>query len=133
MTPEEFFWARFMDGPIPDHAPDLGPCRVWPSSLNPVTGYGQVWDWRKKRSTTVHQLAYELTHGPTPDGLQIDHLCRVRPCGRVDHLEAVPAAVNIQRGVEARGVQFVRACACGAPISRRNRQCRECYLAGGPR
>lgn len=128
MMPEARFWAKFEEGPTPEARPDLGPCLLWTKALNPQTGYGQVWDWRAKKVTVAHRVAFELTNGPIPTGLQVDHLCRVRRCGRPTHLEAVTGAVNIQRGHQSRGTAAVHACACGATISTRNRQCRTCYL-----
>lgn len=127
---EARFWGRFEEGPPPDHRPDLGPCLLWTGSRNPRNHYGQVYDWELGRTSTIHRVAYRLVHGPIPEGLQVDHLCHVRLCGRPHHLEAVTGAVNIQRGHEARGVSAVIRCRCGATISRRNRECRACYLAG---
>lgn len=130
MTREEAFWARFEEGEVPDHRPDLGPCWIWTGATNKVSRYGQVYDWRTKTSGYAHRLAFELAGGEIPEGHQVDHLCRVRPCGRPSHLEAVTGAVNIQRGHEARGVEDPALCACGAVISKRNVRCRDCYLAG---
>lgn len=45
-----------------------------------------------------HRYFYEKFKGPIPDGLEIDHLCRVRNCVNPDHLEAVTRAINVQRG-----------------------------------
>ena len=42
-------------------------------------------------------MAYEHYKGPIPDGLQIDHLCRVRRCCNPEHLEAVTPAENTDR------------------------------------
>ena len=36
--------------------------------------------------------------GPIPDGLYLDHLCRVRDCVAPDHLEAVTNRENTVRG-----------------------------------
>jgi hypothetical protein len=44
-------------------------------------------------------LAYEYANGPIPEGLQIDHLCRVKCCINPDHLEAVTPSVNVLRGL----------------------------------
>ncbi len=37
--------------------------------------------------------------GPIPEGLELDHLCRVRHCVNPDHLEAVTHRENIRRGL----------------------------------
>ena len=31
----------------------------------------------------THRAAYEEIVGPIPDGLELDHLCRVRACFRI--------------------------------------------------
>jgi hypothetical protein len=36
--------------------------------------------------------------GKIPEGLQIDHLCRVRECANPAHLEAVTCRENLLRG-----------------------------------
>jgi hypothetical protein len=38
-----------------------------------------------------------LIFGPIPDGLQLDHLCRVRCCVNPNHLEPVTAKENTLR------------------------------------
>jgi len=47
---------------------------------------------------------YEYFKGPVPDGLELDHLCRVRSCCNPDHLEPVTHKENIRRGFLRRGV-----------------------------
>jgi len=46
---------------------------------------------------SVHRISFELAKGPIPEGLVIDHLCRVRHCVNPDHLEAVTQQENVQR------------------------------------
>lgn len=48
---------------------------------------------------TTHRAVWESINGPLPPELDLDHLCRVRPCCNVDHLEPVTRRVNILRGV----------------------------------
>ena len=45
---------------------------------------------------------YEFANGPIAEGLEIDHLCRVRHCVNPDHLEAVESKVNTRRGKRAK-------------------------------
>jgi hypothetical protein len=49
-----------------------------------------------------HRLSYEVCIGPIPEGLDIDHLCRVRHCINSEHLEAVTHAVNLERARAAK-------------------------------
>ncbi len=63
----------------------------------PASGwYGQLGvDGTKVQA---HRFAYELLVGPIPDGLEIDHLCRVTACVNPAHLEPVTGQVNTLRG-----------------------------------
>lgn len=45
----------------------------------------------------AHRLAYIEAKGYIPEGLTIDHLCRVRNCINPEHLEAVTFLENIRR------------------------------------
>lgn len=94
-TTEERFWSKVdKDGPLPKWAPFLGPCWLWTAGLFPED-YGCFKLDGKSRLT--HRLSYEWLVGPIPDGLELDHLCRVRPCCNPDHLEPVTSAENIYR------------------------------------
>lgn len=46
----------------------------------------------------AHIVSWQNVNGPVPEGLQLDHLCRVRNCVNPDHLEPVTQKVNILRG-----------------------------------
>lgn len=50
----------------------------------------------------THRLFYEQKHGPIPDGLHLDHLCRTPACVNPDHLEPVTITENIRRGNAAK-------------------------------
>jgi hypothetical protein len=87
---EDDFWARV--------AKSAG-CWEWTQALTSA-GYGKV-QLPTGKTGSAHRRAYELTHGPIPDGLVIDHLCRNKRCVRPDHLEAVTVARNTQRGLSS--------------------------------
>lgn len=73
-------------------------CQLWPGAVD--RGYGRVWvDGRAAR---VHRVVWELKHGPIPEGMTIDHLCRIRACCNTEHMELVSQSVNTKR---ARHVQ----------------------------
>ena len=94
-NPNERFWGKVdRQGPVPAHRPDLGRCWLWTGYLG-TRGYGTytldgAW-------VLTHRAAYELTVGPVPDGLQLDHLCRNPPCCNPGHLEPVTGAENMRR------------------------------------
>lgn len=69
-------------------------CWLWAASCRP-NGYGQFWDG--ERLVSAHRFSYEAYVGPIPEGLTIDHLCRVRRCVNPAHLEAVTRAENARR------------------------------------
>ena len=59
-------------------------------------GYGTIRI--QGRTWYSHRYAYELTRGPVPEGMEIDHLCRNRACANPTHLEPVTHAENVRRG-----------------------------------
>lgn len=74
--------------------PESG-CWLWTAGIN-------KWGYSKfkvdGRTRAGHRWSYEEFVGPIPEGLQIDHLCRVRRCVNPEHLEAVTCRENILRG-----------------------------------
>jgi hypothetical protein len=80
---------------------DEAGCWLWTGGLDQY-GYGKVRIYGRTRG--VHRVAYELWVGPVPDGMQLDHRCRVRHCINPEHLEPVTVGENIRRGHTARGV-----------------------------
>ncbi len=75
------------------------PCWVWQLHKS-VDGYGRKTSHKKPRS--AHRFYYERYVGPIPEGLTLDHLCRVRACVNPSHLEPVPWLVNLRRGSKTR-------------------------------
>lgn len=93
---EERFFAKveFTDTPCTAR-PELGPCWLWTAAINSC-GYGSFWDG--DRIGQAHRWVYEFCVGEIPDGLTIDHLCRVRNCVNPWHMEPVTNKENILRG-----------------------------------
>jgi hypothetical protein len=73
-------------------------CWLW-TGARTTGGYGLLKV--DGRPEYVHRLSYEHHVGPIPDGLQLDHLCRVRCCVNPAHLEPVTGTENIRRGEPA--------------------------------
>jgi len=80
----------------------------------------------------AHRVSYILYRGPIPDGLQLDHLCRVRCCVNPWHLEPVTLAENLRRG---NGSKPNATCQKGHPLTDPiverdgKRRCRICRRA----
>ena len=87
-------------------------CIVWRGAQN-TKGYGCYAI--NGVSHLAHRLAWEAVHGPLPAGLTIDHLCRVRACVNVEHMELVSVAENIRR--QPRRLQVGGQCRNGHQIS----------------
>lgn len=111
------FWAKV--------EPEYG-CWLWTGSVL-KSGYGSVvWNGRSARA---HRVAYELTFGPIPNGLDIHHICGERLCVNPAHLEPMKhgehAALHVRRPSH---------CPHGHPYDEANtyvtgsgmRQCRTC-------
>lgn len=81
------------DGPVSGHRPDLGPCWIFTGGLNKGYGYIRVG----KRKVQAYRLNYERYVGPIPDGLLMDHLCRVRACVHPHHVEPTTYRENVRR------------------------------------
>lgn len=85
--PTARFWAKVVK---------TESCWIWTGS-HQVGGYGNFQPI-KGRGIGAHRYAYQITVGPIPNGLQLDHLCRNRLCVNPAHLEPVTARENTLRG-----------------------------------
>ncbi len=103
-------------------------CWIWLGGID-GNGYGHFLR-EEGRLTLAHRWSYEYFIGPIPAGLQIDHLCRVRPCVNPRHLEPVTPLINTRRGGPAtkthcrRGHEFTKDNTAYYRPGRRT--CREC-------
>jgi hypothetical protein len=70
-----------------------GPCWIWTASRQSA-GHGQIRV--SKRTVQAHRMSYEVSIGPIPEGLVIDHVCRNPPCVNPTHLRAVPQKLNCE-------------------------------------
>jgi hypothetical protein len=76
-------------------------CWVWMGALT-LNGYGLIGTGNgptRNHLGRAHRIAYELYRGPIPEGMQLDHLCRVRCCANPWHCEIVDGKTNVLRGV----------------------------------
>lgn len=88
-----------------------GECWLWMGSRS-AAGYGRITIAQRQYFT--HRLAYEVLVGPIPEGLEIDHLCRVTACLNPEHLEAVTHRENILRSTAPMAALAIRtACSRG--------------------
>jgi HNH endonuclease len=131
------FSSKFEIGAAPAHRPELGPCWVWTKTT--YLKYGRFWFCG--RSVLAYKLAYELTVGPVPKGLVLDHLCRNTLCVNPIHLEPVTQRVNLLRGDTIIAAAAAKThCKHGHPFDEANtyirpgngaRQCRQCRKPSG--
>lgn len=75
-------------------------CWLWTENWN-RGGYGTVYVSAARRQIMAHRHSYEISVGPIPEGLEIDHLCRQRCCVNPQHLEPVTQRENILRMAQA--------------------------------
>lgn len=68
-------------------------CWEWTAVKNGPAGYGRFTFEGKK--VLAHRWSYEHFVGEIPEGLVIDHICRVRHCVNPDHLRPATTKENL--------------------------------------
>ncbi len=107
-------------------------CWLWAAHLN-GNGYGTFAGY-SGRTELAHRVSYQMHIDEIPDGLQLDHLCRVKCCVNPAHLEPVTNRENAIRGDGGkkqkakthcpRGHEYIRE---NTYVSKKNkRHCRMC-------
>lgn len=126
----EDFWAKV------DRSDPSG-CWVWTGAKS--WGYG-CYSAKGVKTRRAHRVAYLALVGAIPDGLVLDHLCRVKACVNPAHLEPVTQRENVLRGDGAKPQTH---CKYGHPLTPGNtyvryspgsqtekrRDCRTCVRA----
>lgn len=88
------FECYLREGSVPAHSPDLGPCWLWTGLLT-KDGYGVMSSDLATKS--AHRWSYRHHVGELIEGMELDHLCRVRACVNPWHLDQVTHLENINR------------------------------------
>lgn len=113
-------------------------CWIWMRHISGSTGYAQArvrligtrWEL-----DNVHRYSYELLHGPIPDGMHVDHICKVRCCVNPSHLRLLTPRQNVLVGVGPSALNSAKThCPKGHEYNERNtymskvgkRHCRPC-------
>lgn len=92
--PARPLWERFW--PKVDAS---GDCWLWTGAQD--RGYGLVWVNERIRAARAHRVSYELLVGPIPEGMTVDHLCRVTLCVNPDHMDFCGKGQNAARSPNA--------------------------------
>lgn len=125
--PEDRFW---------DFVTKTETCWLWTGRTD-RDGYGAYC--ANYKDYRAHRYAYLNLVGPIPEGLVIDHLCRVRNCVNPSHMEPVTDAENTMRGQGQGAVNSKKThCKYGHEYTEENtyrynggkwRNCRKCKSA----
>jgi hypothetical protein len=105
-------------------------CWLWNKSVR-KDGYGTFY--ANGKQNYAHRFSYEFFIGAIPQGLHLDHLCRVRNCVNPKHLEPVTQWENTHRAALA---NEKKNCPQGHPFDEINtylyrggKKCKICKLA----
>lgn len=102
------FWAKVdKQGPVPTHAPQLGPCWEWTASRW-KQGYGKFK--LNGRNQYAHRVLYVWKNGTLPCSVQLDHMCHNPCCVNPEHLRETTCKQNTENysGMQSRNTSGYR-------------------------
>lgn len=78
-----------------------GECWLWKGVVSRAKGFEYGAFYHEDLQWKAHRVAYELTVGPIPEGMTLDHVenrgCRSKLCCNPAHLEPVTQSENTMR------------------------------------
>lgn len=138
-TPHNKGVLKYGEASFTIHDPRIEPvpesgCWLWVGYVASGTGYGQtnrpLWYPGKTANALAHRVVWTQAKGSIPDGMVLDHICRVRSCVNPDHLRVVTTRENVlynSHSIPALSIARGH-CKCGAEYkrSKRQRYCQAC-------
>ena len=114
----------------------IGECWLYAGHITEY-GYGRFYSVinGKRKDILAHVAMYEALVEEIPEGMELDHLCRVRSCINPKHLEPVTHLENVRRGEAGKRERARTHCPRGHIYSETNtylyskklyRHCRKC-------
>lgn len=121
------FWSKI------DKSPS---CWLWSSRTKNADGYGRftVRQYPHTWQLPSHRVSWKLLRGDIPEGLVLDHICRVHLCVNPEHLRVVTDHENLLAGIAPAAINARKThCKRGHPFDEENtrrdakgRHCRTC-------
>jgi len=74
-----------------------------------LTCTGSRTDGTRRTGVLVHRIIWESVNGLVPDGLEVDHVCRVRNCVEITHLQLLTPHANKMRADHSTRIANLRA------------------------
>ena len=122
------FW-KYVEKPIFNNLD----CWKWKGYKN-IKGYGQIWV--KPKLYPAHRISFLMYKGSIPNGMVLDHICRIRNCVNPWHLRVVTVKENVLCGIGKPAIlAAMKICSKGHPFNGKNlgidknrgqRYCKEC-------